>query len=70
MRVTERKQRTKAPMMPSLVFFGEMPCAKGFLPKRLPKRRPPLSAYQDMQKSSAIYRGLENCIKVKTYSTQ
>ena len=53
-RVTERKQRTKAPIMPSLVFFGEMPCAKGFLPKRLPKRRPPLSAYQDIQNSSAI----------------
>jgi hypothetical protein len=31
-----------------------MPCAKGFLPKRLPKRSPPLSAYQDMQNSSAI----------------
>ena len=53
-RVTERKQRTKAPMMPSLVFFGEMPCAKGFLPKRLPKRSPPLSAYQEMQNRRAM----------------
>ena len=69
-RVTERKQRTKAPMMPSLVFFGEMPCAKGFLPKRLPKRSPPLSAYQEMQNSSAIYRGLRKFVIVKAYSTQ
>lgn len=65
-RVTERKQRTKAPMMPSLVFFGEMPCAKGFLPKRLPKRSPPLSAYQEMQNSSAMYRGLRKWCHCKS----
>jgi len=57
-KTTDRKQRTKAPMIPSRVFFGDMPCANGFLPKRLPKRRPPLSAYQDMQNKRAIYRGL------------
>jgi hypothetical protein len=52
--VTDKKQRTNAPIIPSRVFLGEMPCAKGFFPKRLPKRRPPLSACQDMQNTRAI----------------
>ncbi len=56
---TEMKHNTNAPIIPSCVFFGDMPWAKGLLPMRLPNIKPPLSACHDKQKTRAIKRGLK-----------
>lgn len=57
-RRAERGQRIKAPKIPSRVFFGEMPWAKGVFPKSFPKRSPPLSACHERQKTTEINLGL------------
>jgi hypothetical protein len=57
--MAETTHKKSAPMIPSKVFFGEIPWAKGLFPKRLPNRSPPLSAYQDRQNTIEIYFGLK-----------
>jgi hypothetical protein len=44
------KEKQKAPMIPSVVFLGEILWAKGLFPKSFPNIRPPLSAYQTNEK--------------------
>lgn len=50
--------KTNAPIIPSLVFLGEIPCAKGVWPKSFPNRSPPLSACHERQNKTEMYLGL------------
>jgi hypothetical protein len=59
MKTEEPMQRKIAPRIPSWVFLGDMPCAKGLFPIRLPKRSPPLSACHERQNVIAMYLGLK-----------
>ena len=58
----ERTHKNIPPRIPSLVFLGEMPYAKELRPNRFPKISPPLSAYHDKQKVTAMYLGLKKCL--------
>jgi len=53
-----KKHSKNAPMIPSVVFLGDILYAKGFLPKAFPKNKPPLSAYHERQNVIAINFGL------------
>lgn len=58
MSTEEAMHRKSAPRIPSCVFFGEIPCANGRFPHKLPNSSPPLSACHDRQKVIAMNRGL------------
>jgi len=53
-----KKHSKNAPIIPSLVFFGEMDGANVLVPNQFPKNKPPLSAYQARQKVIAMYLAL------------
>jgi hypothetical protein len=53
-----KNANNNAPNIPSIVFLGDKVKAKGRFPNKLPKIKPPLSAYQQRQANTTNILGL------------